>query len=178
MTRDNGQCACVNAIHFAPLWTSTNLMVLNMAWNKCFFQGACAIVKYVVPRHTWMYHMEEITRTLCNINRNDYKLCVELSGWKGSVTYGLGADLSLPPCLSATTGIWALTHKKRPPGRNLGEHRSVRRSGTASRGTALLVLGLRMRSILRTEVLTTFLERSVRAGSTEFLTPLSSIYAQ
>ena len=30
---------------------------------------------------------------------------------KGSVTYGLGADLSLPQCLSVTTGIWTLTHK-------------------------------------------------------------------
>ena len=72
----------------------------------------------------------------------------------------------------------SLNSQKRPPGRNLGEHRSVRRSGTASRGTALLVFGLRMRSILRAEVLTTFLERNVRAGSTEFLTQLSSIYAQ
>ena len=29
--------------------------------------------------------------------------------------------------------------QKRSPGRNLGEHRSVRRSGIASRGTALFV---------------------------------------
>ena len=36
---------------------------------------------------------------------------IELSGWKGSVTYGLGADLSLPQCLSVTTGIWTLTQK-------------------------------------------------------------------
>ena len=40
--------------------------------------------------------------------------------------------------------------KKRPPGRNLGEHRSVRRSGTASRGTVVLALCLRMRSYPRT----------------------------
>ena len=36
---------------------------------------------------------------------------IELSGWKGSVIYGLGADLSLPQCLSVTTGIWTLAHK-------------------------------------------------------------------
>ena len=40
--------------------------------------------------------------------------------------------------------------EKRPPGRNLGEHRSVRRSGTTSRGTVVLVLCLRMRSYPRT----------------------------
>ena len=38
--------------------------------------------------------------------------------------------------------------------RNLGEHRSVRRSGTAFRGTALLELCLRIRSFSRIEVLT------------------------
>ena len=38
-----------------------------------------------------------------------------------------------------------LSSQKRSPGRNLGEHRLVRRSGTASRGTALLVFCLRMR---------------------------------
>ena len=45
-----------------------------------------------------------------------------------------------------------LNSQKRPPGRNLGEHRLVRRSGTASRSTVLLVLCLRMRSFPRTEV--------------------------
>ena len=43
---------------------------------------------------------------------------------------------------------------KRPTGRNLGGNRLVRRSGTTSRGTALLVFYLRMRSFPRTEVLT------------------------
>ena len=42
--------------------------------------------------------------------------------------------------------------QKRPPGRNLGEHRSVRRSGTASRGTVVLPLCLRMRGQLRAKV--------------------------
>ena len=31
------------------------------------------------------------------------------SGWKGSVTHGLGADISLPQCLA--TGIWNLVPK-------------------------------------------------------------------
>ena len=50
-----------------------------------------------------------------------------------------------------------LNSQKRPLGRNLGEHRSVRRSGTASRGTVVLLLGLRMRSLPTTEVHTIFL---------------------
>ena len=29
----------------------------------------------------------------------------------GSVSYGLGADLSLPPCLTMTIGIWTLAHR-------------------------------------------------------------------
>ena len=47
---------------------------------------------------------------------------------------------------------------KRPPGRNLGEHRLVRRSGATSRGTVVLILCLRMRSFARTEVPTIFME--------------------
>ena len=41
-----------------------------------------------------------------------------------------------------------LSSQKRSPGRNLGQHRLERRSGTASRGTVQLVLKLRMRSFL------------------------------
>ena len=47
-----------------------------------------------------------------------------------------------------------LSSQKRPPGRNLGEHRSVRRSGTTSRGTVVLVFCLRMRRFPLTLVLT------------------------
>ena len=60
-----------------------------------------------------------------------------------------------------------LSSQKRSPGRNLGEHRSVRRSGTASRGTVVLVFCLRTRSIRRTEVLTIFLRKNIRVGSTK-----------
>ena len=45
----------------------------------------------------------------------------KLSGWMGSVSYGLGADLSLPPCLSVTIGIWTLAHKSDPRAEILGE---------------------------------------------------------
>ena len=58
-----------------------------------------------------VYHMNEVTRTLwftC-IFRNSYYLWMGLSGWKGSFSYGLGTDISLPPCLE--TGIWSLAHK-------------------------------------------------------------------
>ena len=44
--------------------------------------------------------------------------------------------------------------QKRSPGRNLGEHRLVRCSGTMSRGAALLVFSLRMRSFPTTEIQT------------------------
>ena len=61
-----------------------------------------------------------------------------------------------------------LSSQKRSPGRNLGEHRLVRRSGTASRGTVILVFCLRMRSFPRTEVLTIFLGTNIRVGSTKY----------
>ena len=55
--------------------------------------------------------MEKISRSLFYIYRNWYYVWVELSGWKGSVSYGLGADLSLPSCLSVAIGIWTLAQK-------------------------------------------------------------------
>ena len=54
-------------------------------------------------------HMEEIIGTLLYIYRNYFMLDVDPSGWKGSVPYGLGADISLPPCQAA--GIWNLVPK-------------------------------------------------------------------
>ena len=55
------------------------------------------------------YQMEEITGTLLYIYRNCLMLVIDSSGWKGYVPYGLGADISLPPCLA--TGIWNLGPK-------------------------------------------------------------------
>ena len=69
----------------------------------------CAVIKHTIVLHK--YQMEEITRILLHIYRNYHLLLIELSGWMGSVTYGLGADWSLPPFLSVTTGIWTLAHK-------------------------------------------------------------------
>ena len=66
-----------------------------------------------------------------------------------------------------------LNSQKRPPSRNLGEHRSVRRSGTTSRGTVVLVFCLRMRSFPRTEVPTIFMGRNICVGSTKNLTPMT-----
>ena len=57
-----------------------------------------------------------------------------------------------------------LNSQKRPPGRNLGEHRLVRRSGATSSDTVVLVFCLRMRSFSRTEVATIFMGRSVLVG--------------
>ena len=58
-----------------------------------------------------------------------------------------------------------LNSQKRPPGRNLGEHRLVRRSGATSGGT-VLVFCLRMRSCPGAEVPTIFMRRSICVGST------------
>ena len=66
-----------------------------------------------------------------------------------------------------------LNSQKRPPGRNLGEHRLVRRSGATSRGTVVLIFCLRMRSFPRTEVPTIFMERIICVGSTKNVTPIT-----
>ena len=109
---------------------------LNNGSELCCNKGACAIVKYTVPRHTCTYHKEEITRTLSYIYIDWYYLWIELSGWMGYVSYGLGADLSLPPCLSVTVGIWTLAHKSDPRAEISGE--IVRYDALAPRPEVLL----------------------------------------
>ena len=54
----------------------------------------------------------------------------------------IGADIFLPHCL--VTGICNSWLQKRSLDRNLVEHRSIRRFGIASTGTALLVFCFRM----------------------------------
>ena len=79
-----------------------------------------------IPRHTWRYQMEERTRTLLYIYRNCNLRWIELSGWKGSVTYGLGADISLPPCPTSfgrkvsETRLTKATHGPKSRGRSFG----------------------------------------------------------
>ena len=69
----------------------------------------------------------------------------------GSVSYGLGASLPV-----GDDRYLNLSSQKRLTGRNLGGNRSVRRSGTTSRVTVVLVFCLRMRRFPLTLVLTIF----------------------
>ena len=54
-----------------------------------------------------------------------------------------------------------LNSQKRPPGRNLGEHRLVRRSGTASRGTVVISFCLRMRTLPKAKAFTIFVGNNI-----------------
>ena len=117
------KCACVNASYFAPVVTTTSRMKNNRSSTRGLRLEMsvrnCEIFSTLV--HTWAYHMDKISRRLFYIYRNWYYLWVELSGWMGSVSYGLGADLSLPPCLSETIGIWTSPHKSDPRAEISGE---------------------------------------------------------
>ena len=65
-----------------------------------------------------------------------------------------------------------LSLQKRPTGRNLGRNRSVRRSGTTSGGTALLVTFERMRSFLALK----FLPSQRKYRFNEILAAVDGIY--
>ena len=82
----------------------------------------------------WTYHMEEITGTILFIYRNCFIVGIDPSGWKGSVSYGLGADISLPPCLA--TGIWNLVPKATSEPKSRGASLGTK-LWRQSRGTAL-----------------------------------------
>ena len=106
--RDNGlfcvysECTCVDVVYFVPactIWKDTGFIMALHHKQKCFLQEPCAILIYEPPQGTlepttWRKLLE-----CCGIYRSCYQLLIEPSGWKGSVTYGLGNDISLPPSL-------------------------------------------------------------------------------
>ena len=67
-----------------------------------------------------------------------------------------------------------LSSQKRSAGRNLGGHGLVRRSGTTSRGTALLVLNLRMRSFRREGFLTIWVGQKYPIRTSKYTPVFSS----
>ena len=69
-----------------------------------------------------------------------------------------------------------LSAQKRPPGRNLGEHRLVRRSGTTSRGTVVLVFCSRMRRLPSNSSSYHIRGNEMNCvGSSEYMTVLTSL---
>ena len=144
------QCACVNAIYFAPVVTKAYRMKNKRGqqgvWSlKCVSLlervGNCKICSTVV--HTWAYHMEKISRRLFYIYRNWYYLWVELSGWMGSVSYGLEVRLISPSLPVGDDRYLNLSSQKRPTGGN----RSVRRSGATLPLTLVLTIFVGMKWI-------------------------------
>ena len=91
-----------------PACTLGEKMTLKMNWDH-WFEFSVRAHAQLPYTNICTYHMEEKTGTLLYIYRNCLVLEIDLSGWKGSVPYGLGADISLPPCLA--TGIWNLDPK-------------------------------------------------------------------
>ena len=77
--------------------------------------------------------------------------------WMKGVCHKWSRGRHFSPSLPGDRYLNLGSPQKRPPGRNLGEHRLVRRSGATSRGTVVLVFRLRMRIFPWTEVLTIFM---------------------
>lgn len=68
---------------------------------------------------------------------------VALTGLRRFVTWS--GDRHYSPSLSDDRYL-KLSSQKGSPGRNLGKHRKIQRSDTTSRGSALLIFSLHMRS--------------------------------
>ena len=90
------------------MYPRKKILTLKMALNLNLRVSARAHAQlsYI---HTCASHMEEITCKFLYIYRSCFILQIDPSGWKGSVSNGLGADISLPHCLA--TGIWNLAPK-------------------------------------------------------------------
>ena len=112
-------------------------------------------------RHRRMYHTDVITGTLLCIYK---KLLLLMNGaeWMKEICHLWSRGRHFSPSLPGDRYLNLSSPQKRPPGRNLRDHRSVRRSGSASGGTALLVFCLRMRRFLKIQVLTIFVGKMLK----------------
>ena len=108
-----------------------------------------------ISTHLSVPHGENISRTVLYIQKLVLTK-VRVEWMKGICLIWSRGRLISPSLPVGDDRYLNLSSQKRPPGRNLGEHRSVRRSGTTSRGTVVLVFCLRMRRFPLTLVLTIF----------------------
>ena len=130
-------------------WKNTTLIMDMNYKQECFCKSASAIVKCAplqdtLERTTWRKLLE-----CCCIDRNCCELIIELSGRE--VLSRMVKERHVPPSLPSWRQVSETWLQKRPPGRNLGDHCLLRRSGTTSIGTVALVFCWRMRSYHRTE---------------------------
>ena len=110
--RDNGlfclysERTCVDVMYFVPVCTSAYHMEKHKTHNGCERSMSVAITAHA--QSLTMHHPKTHLNVphggskleCCCIYRNCYQLLIEFSGRQGSVTYGLGADISLPPYLA------------------------------------------------------------------------------
>ena len=104
------------SVKFSPLPFSVTLWCADIALQSV--KPPKKICSTLV--HTWAYNMAKISSRLFYIYRNWCYLWVDLSRWMRSVSYGLGADLSLPPLPFGDDRYLNLSSQKWPTGRNLG----------------------------------------------------------
>ena len=120
--------------------------------------------------------MEKISRKLFYIYRNWYYL-MSRAEWMNGICLIWSRGRLISPSLPVGDDRYLnLSSQKRPTGRNLGGNRLVRRSGTTSRGTVVLVFCLRMRRFPPTVVLYHIRgnEMNCLLGSREYMTVFSS----
>ena len=129
---------------------STRGLSLEMSVLAC--NSACAICS-TVSTHVSVPHGENIWQTVLYIQK--LVQSISRAEWMNGICLIWSRGRLISPSLPVGDDRYLnLSSQKRPTGRNLGGNRLVRRSGTASRGTVVLVFYLRMRRFPLTEVLT------------------------
>ena len=109
------------SINVLSISTSMNCMKSKITLNMALNLNLSVLQKHMrnCYTHTHLYvpHGRNNWYSFAYI-WNRFILTIDPSGWKGSVSNGLGADISLPPCLA--TGIWNLGPKATPGPKSWG----------------------------------------------------------
>ena len=152
-----------------PLWAKMYRFgrhELNNGCQQCFCQSARAIMG--INTHLLVPHERKFQKTVLYIQK--LLLGMKRVEWMKGICHIWSRGRLISHSMPVGDDWYLnLNSQKRPPGRNLGEHRLVRRSGATSSGTVVLVFCLRMRGFPWTDVPTILIGQNICVGSTENL---------
>ena len=143
-------CTWEDAVYYVSIKLNTYSNIVKRTWiidlilrfSTSGFEKHMRNCQILVVRwRTCTYHMGEITgNTLIYIQK--WLIARNWTEWMKGICHTWSRGRHFSPSLPGDRYLNLGSPKKRSPGRNLGEHRLVRRSGATSRGTALILLSL------------------------------------
>ena len=135
---------CTSSHHNVPYENKSSTRGLSLEISVLARARAQLLNMLYISTHLSVPHGENIQKTVLYMQK--LVLTISRAEWMNGICLIRSRGRLISPSLPVGDDKYLnLSSQKRPTGRNLGGNRLVRRSGTTSRGTVVLVFCLRMR---------------------------------